>query len=316
MKQRPQQLMTQFASKGYCVFYCNKTQTDKDMELLSSNLYVVHEHHNWVTEILPLFRKERNGRVGVWCSWPKLAKTLDEYQADWIVYDCVDDFAVTLPYEKEMVDLADVITCTAERIKERLSKMYPYKPIKLIPNAYDKSMGLHVPNFTLPMERKTIGYIGAWAPWVDEALIRKLACALPAINIVIIGVEFDKKFRLHDIPNITYLGHLPHNQLTAHLRMFSVCLIPFRINSITLATNPVKMYEYLATGKPVVSTNLPECKKYEDVISIGAGHLDFIAKVKSLIKDPGDENSRRQIALSNTWENRCQSIVSIIDSIK
>lgn len=85
-------------------------------------------------------------------------------------------------------------------------------------------------------------------------MIRKLAYAVPTSNIVIIRIEFDKKFRLHDAPNITYLGHLPHSELVAHLQTFSVCLIPFKINSITLATNPVKMYEYLATGKPIVSS--------------------------------------------------------------
>ncbi|WP_010192873.1 glycosyltransferase [Bacillus sp. m3-13] len=284
------------------------------MEQLLPNLYLVHNHHHWVTETLPLFRKE--GRVGVWCSWPKLADTLDIYRADWIIYDCVDDFAISLQHEKEVVEKADAITCTAHRIHERLRKMYPDKTIKLIPNAYDESMGLHLQKLKTPMSKKVIGYIGAWAPWVDEALIRKLAYAVPTSNIVIIGIEFDKKFRLHDVPNITYLGHLPHDELAEHLQTFSVCLIPFKVNSITLATNPVKMYEYLATGKPVVSTNLPECRKYEEVISIGTSHLDFIAKVKSLLETPGDATPRRRVALSNTWEHRCNSILSLIEGIQ
>lgn len=315
MKQRPQQLMTQFASKGYLVFYCNKTQKDSDMEQLSFNLYLVHNHHQWVTEILPLFRNKKKSRVGVWCSWPKLSDTLDAYQADWVIYDCVDDFAIALQYEKAVVAKADAITCTAERIHERLKKMYPDKLIKLVPNAYDESMELHLQSNIAPNNNKIIGYVGAWAPWVDEALIRKLAYAVPTSNIVIIGIEFDKIFRMHDVPNITYLGHLPHDELAAHLHTFSVCLIPFKINSITLATNPVKMYEYLATGKPVVSTNLPECRKYEKVISIGTSHLDFIAKVKKLLEEPGSSGPRRQVALSNTWDHRCNSILSLIESI-
>ncbi|WP_060666662.1 glycosyltransferase family protein [Bacillus sp. CHD6a] len=315
MKQRPQQLMTKFAQKGYCVFYCNKTQKEQDMELLSPNLYLVHHHQQWVTEILPLFRQTGKSRVGVWCSWPMLADILDVYQADWVIYDCVDDFAIALQYEKAMINKADAITCTADRIKDRLVKMYPQKTITLIPNAYDDSMGLHLKSSKGTKENNIIGYIGAWAPWVDEALIRKLAYALPTIQIILIGIEFDKKFRLHDIPNITYLGHLPHDQLALHLSTFSVCLIPFKVNSITLATNPVKMYEYLATGKPVVSTNLPECRKYEEVISIASSHLEFIAKVKNYLKTPGDETLRRHIALSNTWEHRCNSILSLIDNI-
>ncbi|MDX5475381.1 MAG: glycosyltransferase [Bacillaceae bacterium] len=314
MKQRPQQLMKQFAEKGYRVYYCNMTQSNKEIEEISTNLYLVHNHERWLKEELPNMRNQIKGKVGVWCSWAKLATTLSQYNPDWIIYDCVDEFVDWLKYEPEMIRVADAIVCTAERLEKRLRRAHPDKNVYLIRNAYDQEMNLHQIEDNNLEDKQVVGYIGAWAPWLDEKLIGKLASSMTDINIVVIGAEFGKRFNLHHIPNITFLGHKKHEELKQYIKKFSVCIIPFHVNQVTLATNPVKMYEYLATGKPVVSTNLPECFLCEHV-DVASNHMEFINTVKKRLRDPGESKYRIDFALQNTWSDRADEAIRIIKKI-
>jgi glycosyltransferase involved in cell wall biosynthesis len=314
MKQRPQQLMKQFADLGNIVYYCNKSQQKKPIEKIAPNLFLIHDYENFIDNSLPLLRKKAKMPLGVWCSWPKLANELSDLKADWIIYDCVDEFSSLLKYEAEMVKICSAMVCTSHRIYNRLAKSYPEKELVLIPNAYDEAMKLftHSANVSVT-KRPQVGYIGAWAPWVNDRLIVQLARALPNCEIVIIGVEFDRKFKLNHIENIRYLGHLPHDELKGHLAQFKVCIIPFKLNPVTLATNPVKMYEYLATGKPVVSTGLPECKMQNNLIDIAHSSNDFIKKVKYRLNEPGDSQARIDFALANTWRHRANQAMKLIE---
>ncbi|WP_078381391.1 glycosyltransferase [Sutcliffiella halmapala] len=317
MKQRPQHLMKQFADQGYLVFYCNQTSQQMEIEEISPNLFLVHDHDKWLNMTLPTLRKKNNSKVGIWCTWPQLVDSLHQYEADWIIYDCVDEFPRMLAFERKMIDASTAIVCTAERIFSRLRRKYPEKKIKLIRNAYDKDMGLHLQKNNRSIshkQKKSIGYIGAWAPWIDDRLISRIATKMKDVEIVIIGTEFGKKFNLNN-PNVTFLGHLPHKDLAEYLTSFSACLIPFRINPITRATNPVKMYEYLATGKPVISTNLPECSLVHQHVDIANSHVEFMEKLSYRLHDPGNLQNRINFALQNTWEHRITDAISLIREI-
>jgi glycosyltransferase involved in cell wall biosynthesis len=323
MMQRPQQLMKQFARSGHRVFYCNKTVSARPVEETEPGLFIVHDHEAWVREELPRIRKETGGNVGVWCTFPKLHSTLARYQPDWIVYDCVDDFPEWLPYEREMVRMADIVVCTAERLYRRLSRQYPGKRIELVRNAYDPDMGLHLPPLPgvepplppdLPDRGTPIaGYVGAWAPWIDEPLLYRLAAAVPEAEIVVIGAEFGRRFHPGRGPdNIRYLGMKPHDELAAYIRAFSVCLIPFRLTPVTLATNPVKAYEYLASGKPVVATDMPECRMFAPLVDTGRTPEEFITHVRRRLREPGDAWARTAFALENTWAHRFRQVERIL----
>jgi teichuronic acid biosynthesis glycosyltransferase TuaH len=323
MKQRPQQLMKQLARQGNTVFYCNHTQADRSVELVEPRLHVVHRHDRWLDTEWPKFREQLNGPVIVWCTVPKLASTLARYEANTVVYDCVDDFAELAPYEGEMAACADVIVCTAERLEQRLKRQYPGKPVELIRNAYDPDMELH--RYSMPHSGPVdyrppdlpagpiIGYIGAWAPWVDQSLLQRLSQHVRnEARIVVIGPEFGRKYSLGADSAIHFLGMKPHNELPAYMRHMSVCLIPFRLTPVTLATNPVKAYEYLAAGKPVVSTPLPECQLMQPHVDIAPGVLPFIEAVRFRLRDLGNAGDRTAYALNHTWEQRCRQIEALL----
>lgn len=320
MKQRPQHLMYQLSQHGHTVFYCNKTQSPQDVEQIHPNLYIVHHHREWLKNTLPSIRKNHSF-IGVWCSYPKLSSTLSSYQPDWVVYDCIDDFSDWSIYENEMISISNRVVCSSMRLFSRLQRTFPHKQIALIRNAYDLDMNLHSntnlnltppPDLIIDNQKKLIGYVGAWAPWVDDKLVQKLSKIDPNLSVVIIGPEFGRKFQPKHTPQIHFLGLKPHCQLAGYIKHFSVLIIPFRITNVTLATNPVKAYEYLASGKPVISTNLPECRLMEPHIDVAQTHDEFLKLVKKRIIDPGDSVPRINYAMENTWAMRGQQVEEII----
>ncbi|TCP64589.1 glycosyltransferase [Baia soyae] len=300
MKQRPQQILSQFAADGHTVYYANRTQTAESLTEVRPRLYVVSNWDTWVNEELPVMKKTSHEPIGIWCSNPLLVKSLPDHLVDWVVYDCLDDFAEWHPYEPDMLQKADVIFCTSERIYQRMKRMSNL-PIYLVRNGYDPGMELHLLPAATPSSKSILGYMGAWAPWIHLSILQRCA-QLPNANVQVIGPEFGSKFVNHS--SIQFLDNIPHHQLNQYIQHFTVCLIPFRINAITLATNPIKAYEYLASGKPVISTALPECRTMCPYIDVAENMRHFVELVEWRLKEPGDSESRIQYALSNTWEHR------------
>lgn len=320
MKQRPQQLLSQLSEKGYQVYYCNYTQKDLPVEKISPHLYLVHNHQRWVQEELPRIRQ--GSEIGVWCSLPKQAKSLSVYRADWIIYDCIDEFSEWMFYEKEMAELATGIVCSSERLYKRMKQIAPNKKVILVRNGYDPAMNLHqsvdlpIPvDFPQDTNIHWIGYVGAWAPWVDEQLVKRLT-QLPGIKVMVIGPEFGRKMNLKDLPDLVYLGMKPHQILPNYIKRFSICIIPFRITSLTLATNPVKAYEYLASGTPTISTDLPEACLMKPYVDAANGLENFIELVKHRLVNPGDRKARIQFALNNTWKARSDQVERLLKEIR
>ncbi|MBJ6363043.1 glycosyltransferase [Paenibacillus sp. GCM10012307] len=319
MKQRPHQLMFHLAQAGHHVYFCNKSISVRENEQIAERLFVVHNHSQWLQDIWPSIRQGASGGTLIWCSLPQLAESLKRYQADYIVYDCVDEFAELAPYEPQMVETADWIICTSERLYSRLRRQNPKRPLALVRNGYDSGMGLHLMDEQSSTEADRIafagdshvGYIGAWAPWTDANLLRRLARRLPVdTRLVIIGPEFGRKYGQET--DMQFLGHKPHHELPMHIRQMAVLLIPFLPSPTTLATNPVKAYEYLASGKPVVSTALPECMRMQPHVDVCRSADEFIDTVLLRLQDPGDAAARIRYALEHTWEARVREIQAFI----
>src|SRR5690606_25066838 len=136
--------------------------------------------------------------------------------------DCADEFPEWAAYEREMLACADAVICSSDRLEQRLRRLRPNGRLALVRNGYDTELALHLEGEAMPPPSdlpagRLIGYIGAWAPWVDASLLLRLARSLSGEErIVVIGPEFGRKFISHE--RITYLGHKPHVLLPAYLR--------------------------------------------------------------------------------------------------
>ena len=168
-------------------------------------------------------------------------------------------------------------------------------------------------------EGKTIiGYYGALAKWFDYKLIIKIANTHPEWNILLIGINYDDSIKKYNyfkkFKNILYVGTVEYRELIKYGNCCNVLTIPFVINDITLATSPVKVFEYMSMEKPIVTTALPECRKYKSVM-IGENHKDFIDKLeKALLMQNNKEykNLLKQEALANTWDNKVKEILKFL----
>ena len=112
------------------------------------------------------------------------------------------------------------------------------------------------------------GYYGALARWFDYELLETTARRRPDWNFLLIGPDYDGSLRRAPAlacPNVAWIGPRPYASLPAYLRVFDVATIPFRLGPITMATSPLKLYEYFAGGRPVVTTPLPECVAHPEV---------------------------------------------------
>ena len=317
MRQRPQQLMEQFALHGYTVYYCNKTQLKTEQyTIIQSNLVLIHDNAFLTNQIIP-YLKSLNKKILVWASWAKLYPFLDAYQPDFVVYDHIDDFPDWRPYLAPMVMRADLITTTSAVLQGQIAKAFPEKPNYLIPNGCDLRHFWPQGTMERPHELENhngpvITYSGAWAKWVDKDLVCEIAAKFPSALVAVIGVEFGATVE-RNIPNLRYFGYKPYQELPNYLQHSTVCIIPFLIGEITVATNPIKMYEYLASGKPVVSTDLPEARGVPGVY-IGKTRDEFLSQIDRILKgaETFDKEKVNIWLARHTWEERFNEISRIL----
>jgi glycosyltransferase involved in cell wall biosynthesis len=154
-----------------------------------------------------------------------------------------------------------------------------------------------------------ICYIGAlWGEWFDWDLLCKIALAYPKASVVVIG---DYRGRcLQPLPNLHFLGLKAQVDLPAYLAYSDVAIIPWSISPLTHATNPLKVYEYLAMGKPVVA---PTLKSLEGIPYVFASnsHDEFIANIEKARGIRIDEDVIESFIAHNSWAQRVSVLMNL-----
>jgi glycosyltransferase involved in cell wall biosynthesis len=168
----------------------------------------------------------------------------------------------------------------------------------------------------LKLGKPIIGYYGTFAAWFDYDLVNRFARARPQYTIALIGPDLDgTRARLSgSFPNLVFLPAMAYDELPRHAAWFDVCIIPFLLNEITYATSPLKVFEYMAMGKPIVSTDLPECRKYRSVF-IGRTPEDFLHSVDRALALAHDGISPaiiRAEAEAHSWSNKVDEILRVV----
>jgi glycosyltransferase involved in cell wall biosynthesis len=165
-----------------------------------------------------------------------------------------------------------------------------------------------------------VGYFGRICGRMDIELLGSMADSHPEWSIVLIGEVIEHEFRLEKRPNVVLLGQKSYAELPQYVQAFDVCMIPFRLNELTLKVNPTKLLEYMAAGKPVVSTAIPDMIRfYGNVIGIARNKEDFIAAVESTLEENKGGASAAviqgmAIAEGNDWAATIAGMESIVRS--
>ncbi|WP_169824225.1 glycosyltransferase [Clostridium formicaceticum] len=310
MYQRPQQLMRGLSERGWRVIYCNKTQRkDKYLEALSENLTICHDMKR-------LIESAEKADV-VWVIDPRQRDLKGLFKEKLFLYDCVDDFPFLQNDHYKMLKIADIVLATSNPLYHAIAKYR--KDLYLVPNGCDYKHFSERNKLSIDCQIKNalgiIGYIGALAPWVDYKLLELIAAEKPKHTLLLVGASLGN-IAMPKKNNIVYVGHQSYDKVPSFLSMMDVTLIPFRKNKITYATNPIKMYEYLSQGKPIVSAALPEVMPFARYLYVAKNHKDFIDHIdKALVENDSEILAqRKEIARRNAWEKRIDNIEEIISS--
>ncbi|GAB2503092.1 glycosyltransferase [Lysobacter humi (ex Lee et al. 2017)] len=348
--QRPQHLARALAGKGHRVFYMSNNFVDAaepgfsvdDLDG-SGRLVQIHLNVPGAPSIYAAQPGEADrdalaaslARLLGWAStcrsvsivqhpyWTELAQCVPNAR---LVYDCMDHHAgfgdnkpEVLAAEEALASRSDVVVVTSSWLEEELAGRC--RATALIRNATDFEHFREAPAevYRDPQGRRVIGYIGAIAEWFDVQVIRAIAerhadCALVLVGADTAGVAA----QLDGLDNIRFIGEVPYTQLPYWLHGFDVCLLPFRVLPLTLATNPVKVYEYLSAGKAVVATELPEMSQFEGLIATARTPPEFADRVGEALSTPATTevvDARRAFAAQQTWAHRAEQLDRVVAGI-
>ncbi|MHB8124881.1 MAG: glycosyltransferase family protein [Desulfitobacteriaceae bacterium] len=264
----------------------------------------------------------------LWTYLPNNIDILKHLPHSQLIYDCADEHAsfpgfinaqVVLNMENRLLVQARIVFASALELYNR--RVAHCQNIQLINNGADfkhfrqaLNEVLVLPEEISSLPKPIVGYIGAISTWLDLELIKALAIAYPLWSIVLVGPQDIDLTELRAFANILFVGPKPYGVLPAFLKGFDLCLIPFKINNLTVNVNPVKLYEYLAAGKPVLATALPEVLKFSDHVAIANTKEDFVTLAAQEIAQDNSHKiqSRLEIALANSWDLRFRQMLKII----
>jgi glycosyltransferase involved in cell wall biosynthesis len=162
-----------------------------------------------------------------------------------------------------------------------------------------------------------VGFFGLISAWVDQALIAHLSEAFPDVSFVLIGRADVDTASLAARPNVYQLGLVPYADLPAYARYFDVGLIPFVLNRLTRAVNPLKLMEYFALGLPVLSTRLPELELIHGPLRLAETAEEFRAGLADLLGAlPSFEPEEAFVAArANTWDARVEQLSGFLENL-
>lgn len=324
MFQRPHQMGRAFAHLGYLYFYCTaneRTDAVFGFRKVEPNLFVCHVPPE-TFGILP------RPVVYLGSAWNR--SLLAHFDHPRLVYDHYDDLQVSGARPEDhlsLLETAEVVLVTAKKLQQAVHAQRP--DALLIPNGVDEELiqryrpnseAAPLPGWPAAIQpgEPVIGYSGALAAWFDYPLLTFLARSRPSWRFVLVGVDYDGSLPtngLLELPNVHWLGMQPYPEFFRYVWRFEAGIIPFQVNEITLATSPIKLFEYLACGLPVVSTALPECRGYEGV-SIAENQSQFLQHVETALqahRDPGYRQALNRVARQNTWQQRARLVAGRLE---
>ncbi len=334
--QRPQQLALEFSKLGYLFFFSTGSNEFDRVEGFRKI-----EDRCYITNCYDLLIKELPEFILLFSS-TNLVITLNGIQnlrnKALIIYEYIDEISEEISggsieniirRHKYMIKHSDVVIATADKLFDDVTKIRQ-KDVYLNPNGVDyehfhiERDPENIPSDLTSIIKKgnpIIGYYGALATWFDYKLIKELAEKRPNYEIVLIGWDYDESMkdqRLDHYNNIHYLGIKKYPVLPKYAIWFDVATIPFVLNKITESTSPIKIFEYMALGVPIVTTDMRECRKYRSVL-IGKDYEEFIQKIDESLELKKDNSYLAlldQEAMENTWKMRAKKIDEYINSLR
>ncbi len=259
---------------------------------------------------------------------PSSADVVSTLGARRTIYYCVDEYSrftgtdreAVLEMERRLMEKSDVVIVSAGPLYESKKAYHP--------NTFLITHGVDVEHFRKaclaetavpedfpPRRGPVIGFFGLIEDWVDLGVIGAMAEARPEWTFVLIGEVRAETAAVRERPNVHLLGRRSYQALPGYCKMFDVAILPFVVNELTIAANPLKLREYLAAGLPVVATPLPEVKRLEGLVRLARTAEEYIAEIEGLLaagrRGPRLADSHRMD--QESWDDKVDELSGYLD---
>ena len=243
------------------------------------------------------------------------------------IYFCVDDFSkwpginpvLADNLENEIIKRSDLIFVTAENLKT--TKSQENKKARLITHGVDfEHFNIGLPKKTIKeqfeKDNLTLCYFGLFDERTDQNIILKIAQHFPSVKIQIIGEVIVSVQELKKYSNIEFIGRINYSELPKKIQEIDILLLPYFLNELTININPLKLKEYMATSRAIISTPLPEVLKLKDYLSISRDAEGFISTIEDLISEtvvPNHKKTLDYLTSTETWDKKAELFSSFIE---
>jgi len=249
-----------------------------------------------------------------------------------VIYYCIDNFSASSrsaknirKSERKLLEKVNLVFATSKEL-ERYCSRYNNKvynlPFAVNFNEFQRIRLQDIENLEelKNIRSPIIGYVGGIHKWIDKSLVKKLAKKNPDYSFVFIGPIQSDISSLSSLKNVYFLGKKEHDRLPIYIKCFDIGMIPYLITDYTRNVYPTKLNEYLALGKAVISTELPEIisfnKQFGNIVDIASDLEGFDMLIKKLLSENSSDliNRRIEIAKQNSWTFRIEDISRLIEN--
>jgi glycosyltransferase involved in cell wall biosynthesis len=305
----------------------------------------------WVCRPLLASREETNGfgparrvvlnlaarRLGMkdpllWIYLPTMAPGLAAFPRGTVLYDCVDEYSAFPQFaskaqdirklEEQLLRRADVVTTSSAALFEAKSRLNPCT--HLVENVADFDHFVRTPEAEPDarfeaLSRPRVGFVGAISTHkIDAGLVAACAAMKKDWSFVFVGGEIDGREVIETcapLENVHFAGHIGYEKLPNTMACFDLLWIPYGMNDYTRCVFPIKFFEYLASGKPVVSTPIPALRKYAHLVEIADGAEEMVKALQTALATESPEKRSRRVAAArgNTWNHRIDRILEVLE---
>lgn len=332
--QRPQHIISRFATHSKILLieepWHREEEEGSRLNKVSDTLHILQPNVRSIEEIadiLPQYISDANITTG-WFYSAAFVPLLDHFKFDKVVYDCMDELSLfkgapekLIEQEKYLVANADIVFTGGKSLYESKSQLH--NNVYCFPSSVDQAHfakaqnGIALPEDIRNLSSPIVGYFGVIDERIDLELLRETAALKPDVTFVMIGPL--AKIGDHELPrlnNIHYLGMKDYTELPGYLKAFTVAMMPFALNDATKYISPTKTLEYMAAGKPIISTAIRDVvRDYKSCVPIVANAEEFAAAIDQAITNYPDifiTHEYKLILQNTSWDNTAEKMNQLI----
>jgi glycosyltransferase involved in cell wall biosynthesis len=332
--QRPQHIISRL-SKDYKILLIEEpiNGSSSILRKIKTNLHVLQPHVDSIediTDILPKYISNKSVPVG-WFYSASFSPLLSYFEFDQVIYDCMDELALfkgaskhLIEQEKYLIAHVDTLFTGGKSLYE--SKKQMHQNVHCFPSSVDydhfvkAKNGIESPRDIQHISTPIVGYFGVIDERIDLKLLEDTALKCPNVSFVMIGpLAKIEDNELPKLDNIHYLGMKTYQELPNYLKHFDIAMMPFALNEATKFISPTKTLEYMASGKPIISTKITDVvRDYQHCVHLIDSSEDFTSGIQDLIKHQNQstlEKDYQEILTKTSWNHTVEHMKGLMKKL-